>query len=137
MKRLIPETIVARTLLVLIIGLTISHTLSVVLYFTDQSTALMFAGEEHIGDHIVTISRLTETASQAERQRIVELADDPKLHVFWSRESAIRDDRTGGWKADILRGILDAHFGNRRERWRTPGKSISNKDMVEASWGRH
>jgi signal transduction histidine kinase len=116
MKRLIPETIVARTLLVLIIGLTISHTLSVALYFTDQSTALMFAGEEHIGDHIVTISRLTETASQAERQRIVELADDPKLHVFWSRESAIRDDRTGGWKADILRGILDAHFGNRRER---------------------
>jgi signal transduction histidine kinase len=107
---------VARTLLVLIVGLTVSHVLSVGMYLTDQSTALTFVGGEHVGDYIVTINRLTETAPQAERRRIVELADDPNLHVLWSRESAIRDDRTGSWKADVLRRALTARFGDRSER---------------------
>ena len=81
MKRLIPDTIVARTLLVLIIGLTVSHVLSVALFFTDRTSALLFTGGEHTGERIATIGQLVENASQDERRRIVELADHPKLHV--------------------------------------------------------
>ncbi len=112
MKRLIPDTMVARTLLVLIIGLTVSHALSVSLYFTDQSTAFMFAGGEHVADRILTIERLTKTAPQVERQRIVALADDPELHVMWSRDSATGDGIAADPKAEIFRDALATQFGN-------------------------
>ncbi len=110
MKQLIPDTIAARTLLVLIIGLTVSHVLSVGLYFTDRTSALMFTGGEHIGERIATIKRLVEDASQAERRRIVELADRPKLHVTWDQESAIEDQEDSGWQAGVLRDALVAHL---------------------------
>ncbi len=110
MRRLIPDTIASRTLLVLIIGLTVSHVLSVALYFTDRTSALMFTGGEHTGERIATIGRLVENASQAERRRIVELADHPKLHVTWSQESAIEDQQDGGWQADVLRDGVVAHL---------------------------
>jgi signal transduction histidine kinase len=110
MKRLIPDTIVARTLLVLIIGLTVSHALSVALYFTDRTSALMFTGGEHTGARIAIIGRLVENASQTERGRIVELADHPKLHVTWSQESIIDDQQDSGWQADVLRDALVAHL---------------------------
>jgi len=116
MARLIPDTMVARTLLVLIIGLTVSHVLSVGMYFTDQTSTLMFVRGQHIGDRILTIQRLIETALEAERLRIVNLADDSELHVSWNRESATADGPAEGWKADFRRGVLAAHLGDRRLR---------------------
>ena len=110
MRRLIPDTIVARTLLVLIIGLTVSHVLSVALFFTDRTSALLFTGGEHTGERIATIGQLVENASQDERRRIVELADHPKLHVTWSQESAIEDQQDSAWQADMLRDALVAHL---------------------------
>ena len=110
MKRLIPDTIAARTLLVLIIGLTISHVLSIGLYFTDRTSALLFTGGEHIGERIVTISRLAENATQAERQRIVQLADGSRLHVTLSPQSPIDDQQGGGWEGRVLRDALKAHL---------------------------
>ncbi len=110
MRQLIPDTIAARTLLVLIIGLTVSHVLSVALYFTDRTSALMFTGGEHTGERIATIWRLVENASQDDRRRIVDLADHPKLHVTSSQESAIEDQQGSGWQADVLRDALVAHL---------------------------
>jgi signal transduction histidine kinase len=112
MKRLIPDTVAARTLLVLIIGLTVSHMLSVALYFTDRTSALMFTGGEHTGERIATIGRLVENASKAERRRIVARADHPKLHVTWSEESSIDDQQDGGWQADVLRDAMVAHLND-------------------------
>ncbi len=110
MRRLIPDTIAARTLLALIIGLTVSHVLSVGLYFTDRSSALKFTGGEHTGERIATIWRLVENVSQAERRRIVKLADNPKLHITWSQESAIDDQQDRDWQAGVLRDSLVAHL---------------------------
>lgn len=110
MKPLIPDTIATRTLLVLIIGLTVSHMLSVALYFTDRTSAILFTGGEHTGERIATIGRLVENTTQAERGRIIELSDNPKLHVIWSQESAIEDQRDSDWQAGVLRDALAAHL---------------------------
>ncbi len=110
MRQLIPDTIATRTLLVLIIGLTVSHMLSVGLYITDHSSALMFTGGEHTGERIATIAQLVENTSQAERRRIVELADNTRFHVIWSQESVLEDQQDSGWQADVLRDSLAAHL---------------------------
>lgn len=110
MRLLLPDTIATRTLLVLIIGLTVSHLLSVALYLTDRTSATLFTGGEHIGERIAIIARLVEDASQAERRRIVELADHSRFHVTWDRESALEDQQDGGWRAGVLRDSLAAHL---------------------------
>jgi signal transduction histidine kinase len=108
--RLIPNTIAARTLLVLVIGLTISHVLSVGLYFRDRATALKFTGGEHIAERIAIVGGLAANASASERHRIVQLADGPMLHVSWSTQSAIEDQEDRDWQANVLRDALVAHL---------------------------
>lgn len=116
MRRLIPDSIVGRTLLVLIVGLTVSHVLSVAMYLTDRTSALLFTGGDHIGERIATIDRLVEKATPAERQRMVDLADAVKLHVAWSPESAIDGRQDRGWQAGVLRDALSAHLNHDGER---------------------
>jgi signal transduction histidine kinase len=134
MTRLIPATIAARTLLVLIVGLTVSHSLSVAFYFTDRTSALLFTDGEHTGERIATIGHLVENATEAERQRIVALADHPKLHVTWSRDSAIGDQTDGGWKADVLGDSLVAHLDDVDSQ---PFRLVHTQELAIASWQDH
>lgn len=134
-------------MLVLIIGLTVSHALSVALYFTDRTSALLFTGGEHIGERIVTIDEMVDRAPQTERQDIAALADRPRLHVTWTRESAIDDEAGGSWQADVLRNALIKHFGEGRERtyrlryaekiadgpWRNHFREVHKKEEIGAT----
>lgn len=112
MKKFIPvDSIASRTFLVLLVGLTISHALSVTFYFTDRVSALILTGGEHVGERIVTITRLVENTSEGERQRIVDLANGAALHVTWDRQTTIKEGDIGGWQAEVLRNALQNHFG--------------------------
>lgn len=110
MKRLIPESLAARTLLVLLVGLTVSHVASVAMYLTDRTSALLFTGGEHIGERIATIDRLVNSAPPAERQRVVELADTEQLRVIWSPKSLVEDRPARGWRMALLRDVLVPHI---------------------------
>jgi hypothetical protein len=100
MKRLLPaDNIASRTFLVLLVGLTLSHALSVTFYVTDRASALILTGGEHVGERIATVTRLVENTSGTERQRIVDLASDPSLHVTWDRQTTIQEGDRGGRQA--------------------------------------
>ena len=116
MARLIPDTVASRTLAVLIIGLTVSHILSIALYFHDRTSEIFFSGGEHIGERIATISRLIENSTPTERQRLAALADGKKLHVLWTQSSAIEKKLAQPWKATILRDGLLKHLENGKVR---------------------
>jgi len=114
--KLMLDTIAARTLLVLIIGLTFSHALSVALYFTDRTAALFFTGGEHIGERIVTVEGMINRAPNSERINIASLADRSKLHVMWSKEPSIEDEPVSGWQTKVLRDAMVRHFGDAVDR---------------------
>jgi signal transduction histidine kinase len=73
-------------------------------------SALILTGGEHVGERIATVTRLVENTSEAERQRIVDLANGEALHVAWDKRSAIEVEDIGGWQADVLRNALHDHF---------------------------
>lgn len=112
MRRLLPDTIATRTLLVLVVGLTVSHLASVALFSSDRTTALMMTGGEHTAERITTITGIVENAPEAERQRIVKIADESGLRVFRSAEAAIADARNGGWQTNALRRAFVMHLRN-------------------------
>jgi len=115
----------------LILGLAFSHAISVALYITDRTSALKFSGGEHIGERIATIDRLVGNSSGAERRRLVELADDPRLHVTLTRESAVDDQPQNDWQAGILRDALLAHLSPNGER----DVRLQHMGMTEADPG--
>ncbi len=112
MRRLIPDTIAARTLLVLLAGLAVSHILSVALYFNDRTSALMFTSGTQTAERIATLKQLVEKAPQTERQRITEHADQSRLHVTLSQENAINGPPAKDRQADEFRDTLVAHLDN-------------------------
>lgn len=133
-KRLFPGSVASRTLLVLIAGLTVSHVLSIAFYFSDRTSEILFSGGEHVGERIATIGRLIENSATTERQRLVELADDGKLHVIWSEESAIQPNSDQKWETKILRDALIAHLGDRGKR----AFKVQYTDYVEVPvWMKH
>jgi signal transduction histidine kinase len=116
LKRLIPDSAAGRTFSVMLIGLAVSHVLSIALYSTDRLGALAFIGGEHLGERIATISRLVENLPKTERSRIVELAASPTLDVRWAKESAVVTAAGGGWRTRILRDALLEQFTDLPER---------------------
>lgn len=112
MRRLLPDTIATRTLLILVVGLTVSHLASVALFSRDGTTALMMTGGAHTAERITTITGIVENAPEAERQRIVEIADGSGLRVVRSAEAAITDAREGGWQTNALRSAFMMHLRN-------------------------
>jgi signal transduction histidine kinase len=103
MRRFIPDTVAGRTLLVLLVGLTVSHVLSMAFYVSDRHTAFDLAGGEHLAEEIVTIARLVESAPAEERAELVRLADHAALRVSRGAESGLVADQGNGWQTDVLR----------------------------------
>ncbi len=111
MKRLIPDSIAGRTLLVLLVGLTLAQFASIAIYYSDRADALASLGGSQIVERVAAISRLVERAPVEERERIVEAVNGPTLRVTWSRESPIPDRPSDDWRARLVKRALLAQLG--------------------------
>ncbi len=133
MKRLIPDSLAARTLVVLILGLALSHAISIALYTTDRSEALVSIDGRHIGERIATVDRLTQGSSPSDRQRLVNLASDAGFKVSTSPVSAIEKQTQTSEQISRLRDSLISHLDdepNRKIRLRYMDMKPENADDV-------
>jgi len=116
MKHLIPDSLAARTLVVLFLGLALSHALSIALYTTDRTDTLISIDGKHIGDRIATIDRLTRNSTPPERQRLITLASEASFKVSLSSASAIKLQPQTSNRTSRLRQSLVAHLDTVRDR---------------------
>ena len=112
MKRLIPDTLTARTLAVLIIGLALSHIISVAMYATDRSNILLSVDGGHIADRITTIDRLIRRSPIKDQQRLVNLANEDHFKVSLTDKSIISKAKIDNKYSDSVQDNLISHFGN-------------------------
>ncbi len=89
MNRLIPDTLAARTVVVLIIGLALSHAISVGLYMSDRAIVLVSGVGEHVGDRINVVDRLVRNTPKPERAEVLKRVDNPRLHATLTSKSAV------------------------------------------------
>ncbi len=87
MKRLFPQSLFGQTLLVLLVGLLISHLAGSLIYSTDREEAVRAVGGFAIAQRIANLTRLVQETPQAQRQRIVAALNDPSFHVSLSAQS--------------------------------------------------
>lgn len=106
MKRLLPDSIAGRTLLVLFVGLSLSHLVSMAIYYSDRAEALTSLGGSQIAERIATISRLVDTSAPAERARIIKAVNGPTLRVTWSQRSLVPETFEADWRVKLTEQIL-------------------------------
>ena len=112
MRRFIPDSIAARTILVLLIGLTVSHLASMAIYYSDRADALASLGGSQIAERIGAISRLMDGSTAAERERLIEAVNGPTLRVTLSRDSLVPESGKADWRARLMEQVLSFHVGD-------------------------
>lgn len=139
MNRFIPNTVAGRTLIVLIIGLAISHALSITFYMSDRETALDLQGGEHIAERIITLTHLIDNAPPEDRDLLSRLADGKDFRVSRSQSSMIGKTTTADWKSVLMRKSFAAHMdriGQRRFLLTYEEKASARAPGVPATVGK-
>jgi signal transduction histidine kinase len=84
-----PDTLVGRTLLVLLVGLFLSQLAGVILYSANRLELATKLDNRHLSERIVAVVRLVEQTPETERSRVLHAVDLPGLRIGWGREPLI------------------------------------------------
>ncbi len=122
----------------MILGLGISHAVSVVLYSTDRTSVLRAGSGEQVGGRIATIDWLIQNSSASERQRLIQLTNGLQFQVALSPESLVAAPVSPEQNPDEFRQALLAQLnrdGDRRIRIQFLEKNGSGSaDSPAAAW---
>ena len=108
---LMPKSILGRTVLVLLLGLSLSHLISLAIYSNDRSSAITAAGERQVAERIAGVARMVEEAPPAMRQKVVRSNWGPGFSITLTAGSRIPK---GGfnWRARRIRSIFRNFLGD-------------------------
>ena len=107
--KLLPQSLVGRTVLVLLIGITVSHLISLSIYSGDRRSALTAVGSQQFAERIAATTRFLENLPQNQRPRAARSFWGPAFRVLWTPSSVLPADG-GGWRAGLLRSALESFF---------------------------
>ncbi len=118
LRRLLPDSIAARTALTVVVALLLTQMVSALIYLTDRGEAPPPPhGPRVLIQRVTTIAQLVETVPIPDRKRVVGAIDDPVLRVEWRRDPPRFDHPHQGMGAEYLVRRLRAALGD-------PGRAV-------------
>jgi signal transduction histidine kinase len=109
--KLLPDSIKTRTILVLLLGLTVSHVGSTLVYSSDRDQALAAANEQLIADKLATLAQVIDTSAEPLRVQVASAISGPTLQISWSPESEIGHVHGEDKNFALIQRSLAPHFG--------------------------
>ncbi len=106
MRRFLPKSFFGQTVLVLLVGLSVSHLASMAIYSSDRVDALTLSGGEETARRIASIARLVDQVPPEWRGRILDAVQSPTLRVTLADETAIAPDAVEDWRGGLIRRFL-------------------------------
>jgi len=110
MKRLLPKTLTSQTILVLLIGLTFSHLISMAIYSSDRAEVLTQMGGQDTAHHLANIARMVDQTPMELRPSIVSAIDQEGFNVWLTSESPLTHDLTPSPNINSLRDYLHSQL---------------------------
>lgn len=111
MRRFIPDSVAARTLVVLLFGLTLSHVASTMLLSSDRHAAIFEVSERLCADRVAVFARLLDGTEPADRVGLAERLNSPLLAVEISASAGVAGDHEDGEHLANVRDALAIYFG--------------------------
>lgn len=93
LHRLVPGSIAGRTIAVLLIGLTLSHLLSIGAYHYDASNMWDRSFERKLADEIVDVRAVLGGVATEERERVAHLLSSRGFEIHWERGAVAVSDQ--------------------------------------------
>jgi len=109
--RLLPRTIANQTILLLALGLTLSHAVSMLAYAVDRSDLLAASGGREFAHRAATAVDILEAVPADWRARIVEAADASDVAVFLDPENMLTRDIEPDWRGRLISALLAEELG--------------------------
>ena len=112
MKRLLPNSIAGRMILVLLLVLTVSQVVSTAIHYSDRADSLTILGGGQVAERIATIARLIDSTPPDQRGRLIEAVGGPTLQVSLGSESTAREGGQDDWHTQILEENLKLYLSD-------------------------
>lgn len=106
MKKCLPDSLRGRTLLVLLLGLMLSHAASMAIHYTDRGHALEVFGGEQMADRIATITGLLDQSSPKERKRLATTLSSETLEISWEESEPAASNSPGDWRVGMMETLI-------------------------------
>ena len=108
--KLIPRTLVGRALAVLLVGLAVSHTISLAIYAGDRYNVSATAAGRRVAERIAGVAATIDAAPREARLALARSFWGPGFRVSWTADSTLAGD-AGGWRAGQARSMLREYLG--------------------------
>jgi len=102
MKRFLPKSIAGQTIIVLLLGLTVSHIFSMTIYTADRAEVMAMSGGHQISHRVAAITRLLEETPEEWRDRILQATNSQTLSVTVTPVSRLLGEES----LDIVNSLL-------------------------------
>lgn len=111
MKWLVPKSIAGRIMMVLLVGLTLSHMASMAIMSSDRRDAMAASSDTLSADRVAVFARLIDQAPKAERALLVRSLDSPLLRVTLGAKPDVPSPHEDEVGVDAIRESLEQRFG--------------------------
>jgi signal transduction histidine kinase len=111
MRKFLPKTLTSQTIWVLLIGLSVSHFLSMVIYSGDRTESLSMLGGRNMAQRIASVSHVIIETPSEWRGRIVAALNEPTFRVSISPESTLVNQPDEGEQLALLKRFLRFKIG--------------------------
>jgi signal transduction histidine kinase len=111
MRSLLPDSIAGRTMIVLLIGLTLSHMASTWVLSSDRHDTLVESSERLCADHIAVIAHLVERTSVQERSAVVGGLGGTLTEISLSDRPKVAPAHRDGEEPSLMQAALRPYFG--------------------------
>ncbi len=105
-RRFLPDTVVGRTLMVLLIGLILSQLAGLVLFSINRLELANRLGAAQAAERIAAIVQLVDQTPEVERGRVVHALERPGLRVGWGLAPLTGGDDKAPESVDLRRELL-------------------------------
>ena len=133
MRRFLPQSLFGQTLLILLAGLLLSHSVGSLIYSTDREQAVRAVGGFATAQRIANLTRLVQDAPRERREPIVAALSDPTFRVSLSTEpAAVAPAEDDGPIARAIRDFLvdQLSLGTTRQ----PRVSVTPANSTFGGW---
>ncbi|EME70146.1 Signal transduction histidine kinase [Paramagnetospirillum caucaseum] len=135
--RLLPDSVVGRTALVLVAALLISAATAVVLFAAQRQEALETIGGRNAAERVAGLVTLAEQVAPQLRQDTLNSQDTPNFRVGWGPQPVALDDENFGLAA-YVRSSLESGLEGRGIKVSTrPGPLLAGPNTGIGRGGRH
>ena len=106
LKRLIPDTLAGRTIIILLFGLGLFHLWSLWIYQLGIEDLLGTTREEQLAEHLVAVKRVVAALPDAEREETAHALSTATMEIHWSPRSLIVPTEAESQRITLVRRRL-------------------------------